>query len=171
MLSLESDDIFKLQYKDQNGAVLLIKKYVIGHILSVQRLLYFLSCNGAAIYKDWSFISCDDFTSFQVSPLNSENPIPPVKQMVISGITIDHTYNTKTIINSSRYNDPIREFKRGIKRDPNLFTVLGRKTGWDNFNQALMIEAKAQDLYNIIDASYVPHDDEEKVLFFVKQSL
>ena len=110
MLFLQKDDILELEYKDENGDVLPIKKHTIGLILSVQRLLHFLSVNGAAIYKDWGSISRDDFTSFQVSPLNSEKPIPQVKQILIAGITIDHTYNTKPIINSTRYNDPIKEF-------------------------------------------------------------
>ena len=63
--------------------------------------------------------------------------------MIVVGITIDNTYNIKPIINTSRFIDPIGAFKKGIKRNPNLFPILDRETRWDNFNQALMIEIKA----------------------------
>ena len=64
MLSLERDDIIELNYKDQSKTLIPIKKHGIGFISSVQRLLHFLSCNGADIYKDWGSISRDNFTSF-----------------------------------------------------------------------------------------------------------
>ena len=32
-----------------------------------------------------------------------------------------------------------------------------------------MIEAKAQDLYDVINPSYTPHNEEEKLLFFEKE--
>ena len=73
-------------------------------------------------------------------------------------------------MNTSRYTDPIRELKKGIKCDWSLFPVLGRETGQDNFNQAFMIEAEAQDLYDVINLSYTSHNEVEKLLFFEKQS-
>ena len=71
---------------------------------------------------------------------------------------MDNTYNIKPIINASRCTDPTRKYKVCMKRDPNLFPVLGCKTRMNNFNQALMIEVKAQDLDDVINLSYIPHD-------------
>ena len=92
------------------GALIPIIKNQIGLILGSQGLLHLLSCNSAYICKDWSSISCDAFTSFQISPLNSENLIPLVEEMTNWRITIDQTCNTKYIIHTSRYTDPIGKF-------------------------------------------------------------
>ena len=137
MLSLNIDDITRLEYIDRNNIVPPVKRHGIELILNVQQLLHFLYCNEVSIYNAWKAITCNHFPSSQFSTLSVKNPTNPVKEMMIEGITIDSTYEVKAM----------REFRKSIKRDPKLFPVLGRETGWDKFNEALMIEAKAQDMY------------------------
>ena len=48
--------------------------------------------------------------------------------MIVPGVTIGRSYNTKPVVNTSRFLDPVREFKRGIERDINTFPSLGCET-------------------------------------------
>ena len=90
--------------------------------------------------------------------------------MLIVGVTIYHAYSTKLIINTSRYTEPNTELKKTIKCDPTLFLVLGCETEWNTFNPLLINKAKTQDLDDVINLSYIPHDQEAKLLFFWKKS-
>ena len=89
LLSLRLEEVIALQYEKDDGALTPIKKHGIELIWSSQSVINFLSTNGAYIYEDWGTLSCDNFTSFQVSTLNNENSTPLVKEMMVSGITID----------------------------------------------------------------------------------
>ena len=53
-----------------------------------------------------------------------------------------------------RVTDPVREFKRGIKRDISQFTPLKDHAAWDNWNQATIAQARAQDVQEVFDSTY-----------------
>ena len=61
--------------------------------------------------------------------------------------------------------DPLKDFKKGIKRDATQFPTLKDFKDWDTFFRLFVIETQAQDLSNILDPTYCPRTDEEKSLF------
>ena len=66
--------------------------------------------------------------------------------MTVAGILVDKNYVVTLITSSNiRQPDPVREFKKGIKCDQNLFPMLSCETAWDNYHESLVIEGKLQD--------------------------
>ena len=74
--------------------------------------------------EDWKELNTKHFTSFLLSTLDSDDPTPPMVEMEIAGIKVDKNYCVKPMPHSFRSIDPVREFKKGIKRDQNLFPML-----------------------------------------------
>ena len=60
--------------------------------------------------------------------------------------------------------DPLRDFKRGIKRDPTLFPVLKDTKQWDAWYVETKAQARAQDVDTIFDRTYVPTTDDAKAI-------
>lgn len=65
---------------------------------------------------------------------------------------------------------PVDNFKRGIKRDPALFPTLKDESLNDGWHRGVTNQARAQDVHEVIDSSYVPPTDEAKALFDAKQT-
>ena len=84
---------------------------------------------------------------------------------------IGEYYNPSLMPISTKPVDLVREFKKGIKRDQTLFPTLSRETAWDNYHESLVIEAKSQDLEEVINPSYVPPNKDASDLFDEKQNL
>ena len=170
LLDLDNHDIETLQY-EENGSIKTIRKHQKGRLQSFKRYVMFLSSNGRTMINNWDTLVREDFQNFSISSLNDDNPKAPNKSMTIAGINIDDSYNASPDLSykTKRTPDLLREFKKGIKRDPNLFPVLTRESGWDNFHQSLIIEAKAQDLEDVINPSFTPKSDDESKPFNEKQ--
>ena len=64
---------------------------------------------------------------------------------------------------------PLRDFKRGIKRDPTLFPVLKDTKQWDAWYVETKAQARAQDVDTIFDRTYVPTTDDAKAIHEQKQ--
>ena len=65
--------------------------------------------------------------------------------------------------------DPVREFKRGIKRDITQFTALKDDAMWDNWNRSTVSQARAQDIAHVLDPSYIPQNQAARDLFVEQQ--
>jgi len=76
-------------------------------------------------------------------------------------------FNITATISTPRH-DPLSDFKKGIKQDASLFTILKDPKQWDSWHQLTMAQAKAQDVFKILDPSYAPNQTEEP-LFKAKQ--
>ncbi len=70
---------------------------------------------------------------------------------------------------TSRTSDAVRDFQRGIKRDPSVFPTFKDDGKWDHFNRKLEAQCQSQGVANVLDSSYVPHTDEAKQLFQLQQ--
>ena len=169
LLSLSKDDIETLTFKKDDGMVTPISKHGKGKLMTFKRLVNFWFSNGRDILIYWPKMTNSHFTSFQVSSLNDEDPFPPLVQVEVAGIKINKHYNCKPTSYNIKSIDLVREFKKGIKRDQNLFPILNRESAWDNYHQALLVQTKAQDLEDIIISTYIPQDDEGQLLFDEKQ--
>jgi hypothetical protein len=65
--------------------------------------------------------------------------------------------------------DAVFEFKKGIKRDSSSFLVYKDEKQWDTWQRSTLALARAQDVHEVLDASYVPVSSEDKQLFAMKQ--
>jgi hypothetical protein len=68
-----------------------------------------------------------------------------------------------------RARDVVFEFKKGIKHDPGSFLVYKDKQQCDTWQRSTIAQAQAQDIHEILDASYLPVSSEDKQLFSMKQ--
>jgi len=64
--------------------------------------------------------------------------------------------------------DLLSEFKKGIKWDASLFVVLKDLKQWDSWHRSTVAQARAQDVYDVLDPAYKPTPI-DKDLFDAKQ--
>ena len=103
--------------------------------------------------KSWTKITSDEFDEFRVSSNYRTTPASPVQQQS----------------STPPSSDPVRDFRRGIKRDITHFVSLKDDAAWDNWHHATVVQAIAQDVHDILNSSYVPSTHSEKALFDEKQ--
>jgi hypothetical protein len=69
-----------------------------------------------------------------------------------------------------RIPDLVADFKKGIvKRDANMFPTLKQDKQWDNWQRAVIAQARAQDLIDVLDNNFVPIGIKGGNLFSEKQ--
>ena len=168
LTSLTSEEIRTLHYEDQQGNIQPIPIHAVGLFRTLRRLTHFYISNGKTL--DWTKITRNGFRSFQISPLNDDDPKPPRVSVELAGIIVDPSYQpTPPPPPTSIPFDAVRDFKKGIKRDQTLFPVLNRDQGWHKFHQDFLIEAKAQGVEDILNPNYQPSNPIEQQLFLEKQ--
>ena len=69
---------------------------------------------------------------------------------------------------SSSYK-PVESFKRGIKRDTSAFPTLNDENNQDQWHKDMQVQACAQGVDDVLDATYVPANADELALFTEKQ--
>jgi hypothetical protein len=70
---------------------------------------------------------------------------------------------------SPRLKDPISEFRKGIKRDASLYTVYKDEKQWDSWQRSTIALARAQNVEDILDSTYIPSNQDEADLFTEKK--
>src|SRR5687767_2358760 len=65
--------------------------------------------------------------------------------------------------------DLIKDFKCGICRDASQFSTLKDDATWDNWNRGTIAQARAQDIAEVLNPSYIPSSTEVVELFAEKQ--
>ena len=73
---------------------------------------------------------------------------------------------------STRAADPVMDFKKGIKRDPDAFCKLKDDKNWDAFLRSTKATARAQGVQQVLDPTYVPNptDASAVALFDLQQA-
>jgi hypothetical protein len=69
----------------------------------------------------------------------------------------------------AKVRDPLSDYRRGVRRDPNAFTALKEDKQWDSWQRGTIAQARAQDLSEILDSNFVPATPETTELFVEKQ--
>ena len=105
------------------------------------------------IGDSWTSITPEEFNEYRINPA------------LISGTRS----STTTATLPTRTRDPIAEFKKGIKRDSNSFSVYKDEKQWDTWQQSTLAQARAQDVAEILDGNYVATSAEDTALFWEKQ--
>jgi hypothetical protein len=70
---------------------------------------------------------------------------------------------------TTKVQDRVFEFKKGIKRDPASFTVMKDSKQWDSVHRTLKAQTCYQDVDDILDPCYQPTTAEDIALFAEKQ--
>ena len=130
------------------------------------------------IGDEWMNVTKDLFNTFRASPEYMESRAATgligttrggtVPQASSSGNAAGTTGTTNPSPRSSY--TPEELFRRGIKRDPNLFPILKDERFNDNWHRTFKNQARAQDLMEVLDPNYKPQTQEEKDLFTRKQA-
>jgi hypothetical protein len=118
----------------------------------------------------WTDITQADFDAYRVSPTYMAARLPPL--IIPRTGVIGATTSTAIPLSPSapaRSQTRAELFRRGIKKDPALFPTLKDEKFNDNWHRSFVNQARAQDVSQVLDASYVPTTDEETELFSEKQ--
>lgn len=129
-------------------------------------VLYKHSIGETITNADWKLLTKKEFDDFRVSPTflaghpGTTVPIPATSASIST--------------QQPKAKDPVLEFKRGIKRDINLFSAIKEDKQWDAWQRATIAQACAQDVSEILDSNYVPapadanlFDEKQKYMFAV----
>jgi hypothetical protein len=129
-----------------------------GLLTSLQDFLTFVAREkGSSLnFDEYVALTSDAYDDFRTDP----NYMPTAQ----TGIT-----RAPPSLASSHTRDPVTDFKRGIKRDINLFPKLKNDKGWDSWKRTVVTQARMQDVSEVLDPTYVPTTATMKLLFEEKQ--
>ena len=166
LTTLTDAAIDSLQYKDSsNNDVLTAVK--LGDKMLLRCFLSYVShCHseGMPIGDNWDQVSQSEFDAYRIDP-RYMSPIVPKVNVPSS------TAATKTVGNSGfvPHYSPADMFRRGIKRDSTLFPTLKDEKFNDSWHRSFVNQARAQDVSEVLDPSYVPSTASDQELFTEKQ--
>jgi hypothetical protein len=133
-----------------------------GIIHSLVALGHKRDMEGNFILPDWSNVTLEEYNELRISPeyqsaragLPNPNAARPGSQVVSS---------------FAKVRDPLSDYRRGVRRDPNAFTALKEDKQWDSWQRGTIAQARAQDLSEMLDSNFVPPTAEATELFVEKQ--
>ena len=155
---MEKDETLDdLEYLDDASKLVKITKAGAGLLKTFKQFVAF-SVNEGRIFDDdeWKTITRAEFNTFRSKYSNITVPIvaTPMQQSSV---------RPSPVVNL------VRDFKRGIKRDASQFPTLKDDAAWDNWNRSTTAQARAQDIADVLDPSYIPSTQEDIALFLEKQ--
>ena len=66
-------------------------------------------------------------------------------------------------------NDPLKDWKKGIKRDMSIFKELKRVKDWDQWDTQFRVDVATQGLSRVLDNTFIPKTYEDRALFQQQQ--
>ena len=106
-------------------------------------------------HGDWEALTQDKFTTYRMSShyifFDGNRPPPPPVTSTVAG------------------HDSVNIFRKGIRRDPSVFTTLKEDRRFEQWNLHTRATARAQDMGDVLDKTYNPVRPEEQALFDEKQ--
>ena len=124
---------------------------------------------GTPVHGDWqNLVKKADFQDFRVVGMTKYVEQQAVSTAsttaaVVGGLTGSNPqFATKA-------RDLVFEFKKGIKRSPESFTVMKDNKQWDSVHRTLKAQTNYQDVADVLDPNYVPKTVEDIALFEEKQ--
>jgi hypothetical protein len=133
-----------------------------GKVFALQAILLKREGDLNVIHLDWSNVNRAEFDAFRTSAAyvsaraGLPNPVAPRPAATVVPAII-------------RPRDPLNEYRRNIRRDPNAFTALKEDKQWDSWQRSTIAQARAQDMSDILDESFIPSTPEAMELFIEKQ--
>ncbi|KAG7341092.1 hypothetical protein IV203_023043 [Nitzschia inconspicua] len=149
MTAMRYDDIYELNYIGDDGTTVIdLPKHKCSLILLFASYLSWLDRAGRPVEPEpdgWITITHEDFSRYRITPdalffMNNGAKSSPTTQPS----------------NKHSIPDPVKSFKRGIKRDVAQFRNLKDDALWDSWNAHTLATAQAQDVAEVLDPAYVP---------------
>ena len=154
LVTLDRGEFEELLYTDGDGEVMPLPKGYAGLLRGFQAFILYKRNNGTPLGENtWATLTDEEFNEFRLSPNFYTGGASP--SVVLSG--------------PQTFSDPLKEFRRGIKRDITHFISLKDDGAWDNWQRATMAQARAQDVADVLDPNYKPNTPAETMLFDKKQ--
>ena len=127
-----------------------LKDYIHYHMTNVTNKYY-------ESLEDWEKLTAKNFVSFRVNiaPTLPPNATPSAQVQVTKPSPVT--------------NDPLRDWKKGTKRDMNIFKELKRTKEWKQWDTQFRADVATQGLSNVLDPHYLPATYEDKMLFREQQ--
>ena len=125
-----------------------LKDYICYHMTNVANK-YYESC------EDWEQLTVKGFVRFRV---NIAPTLPP-----------DAAPSAQVTKSSPVINDPLRDWKKGIKCDMSIFKEMKNTKEWEQWDTQFRADVTTQGLSNVLDPSYVPATYDDKMLFREQQ--
>lgn len=156
LLTITDEDIEGLVYPDPEDETKLIsvRKSDMASVRLWREFVVYQRSIGDPIDDQWNGVTQAQFDSFRVSPyiLSRFSPSTPTAPGSIRSVSTPKLSKADM-------------FRKGIKRDPSLFPTLKDEKFNDSWHRSFETQARAQDVYNVLDASYSPASQEEMELF------
>ncbi len=158
LVSLKVDRIEGLGYNGGKGIVPLRE----GERGLLRAIIYYRMYQQDAGNKmspvDWTGIDREQLDDFRISrdydDYNNAGPTTPRKPP------------PPPVVKAKR---PVDEFRKSIKRDSSVYTVLKDQKQWDKWHLNFVSWASTQGFDNVLDDTYVPFDADEQELFDEQQ--
>ena len=157
LIALPKVDLELLDYRDDTGERCTITRGHAGLLKAFCAYFKHRRENGNPITDTtWTTLTTEEFDEFRVGDFYAYRtatiPYQGAGSGGIGGIPV-----------------PVREFRRGIRRDITQFIALKDDGAWDNWHRSLVAQARAQDVAEVINPAYKPNTSAEKQLFDEKQ--
>ena len=153
LVTMRDVDYETLDYADGNNVLPLPKGYS-GLLRAFKAFISHQRDNNVTITDTiWTTLRTEDFNNFRIGPSYFRS----------------HTTPTQAPPAITPSSDPLRDFRRGIRRDISYFVALKDDGAWDNWYRATTAQARAQDVAEILDHTYTPSGPAQTSLFDEKQ--
>ena len=125
-----------------------LKDYICYHMTNVANKYY-------ESHEDWEQLTAKGFVHFRV---NIAPTLPP-----------DAAPSAQVTKPSPVINDPLRDWKKGIKCDMSIYKEMKKTKEWEQWDTQFRADVTTQGLSNVLDPSYVPATYDDKMLFREQQ--
>ena len=160
ILGLRQPELDALTYAtrtDEHAEMLYLSRGDRNRLRAIQGYsVYHLSQTGSDMTLDqWATLTPEQFIAYRMSShyvfFDGNRPPPPPVSSIVLGI------------------EAVNIFKKGIRRDPNVFTVLKEDRRFEQCHLHTKATARAQDMGDVLDKTYIPVRPEDQALFAEKQ--
>ena len=130
-------ELDQLDYLDANGTPTRLLGGHAGMIRAFSCYCRYRHAVGRSIKdQDWVLITQDEFDEFRTGP----DYYPMLTTGVVPSASVPNS-STSSGSTSASTRDPVVDFKKGIKRDASLFTVLKDPKQWDTWSRSTEAQA------------------------------
>jgi len=114
-----------------------ISKGHAGKVFALQAIFRKRNAEEDPIHDDWLNVTLKEFDNFRVSSdyISARTGLPN-PTATRSNISVAPT--------TAKPRDPLSDFRRGVRRDPNLYIALKEDKQWDSWQRSTIAQARAQ---------------------------
>ena len=169
LIGMSKEDLLSFEYfATKESAPQSLNRSEVALIRAFKGYIWHLNAIGKGIKNDFMKVDPIEFDNFRISDKWT--------QMVDLGTNVSSmaafspsSPSAPATTNTNNKNKPSEVFKKGIKRDPTLFSVLKGNKDWDSWKRNLVATARAQDVEEVLQPNYTPVSAEDTELFDEKQ--